>query len=188
VRLHFLFNPIFWITIYGVGYITTILLISLFGMERIKKRVPRIIVLIFILIVFVIPPIILPFTLLTPKIPIPTPVSLSIGIAILTIFFIMRIAGQKEIGVSLGLKGKSGLVTSGIYRRMRHPLYVSNMLLVMGLALLFKSIYAFLFSIIYSLFFLPIIYFEERDLLEKYGEEYQEYKRKVPRMLIPWIF
>ncbi len=181
VRLYFFFTPIFWIIIYGVGYIITILLISLFGMEKIEKRVPRIIILISILIVFVIPPIILPFAK-GPKMHILTPISLFIGIIILAISLIMRIAGQKQLGTSPGLKGKSRLVTSGIYRWMRHPLYISNMLLAVGLALLLKSTYAFLFSIVYSLLFLPIIYFEEKDLLKKYGKEYEEYRKKVPQL------
>jgi protein-S-isoprenylcysteine O-methyltransferase Ste14 len=39
---------------------------------------------------------------------------------------------------------------------------------------------AFLFSFIYFFSFLPLIYFEEKNLLEKYGEEYQEYRKKFP--------
>jgi protein-S-isoprenylcysteine O-methyltransferase Ste14 len=33
-----------------------------------------------------------------------------------------------------------------------------------------------------------IIYFEEEDLLAKYGEEYEEYKKKVPWRIIPMLF
>ncbi len=64
---------------------------------------------------------------------------------------------------------------------------MSNGLLAIGLAVLFDSMYALLFSVCYSLLFLPIIHYEERDLVQKYGEEYLEYKRKVPWRIIPWV-
>lgn len=40
----------------------------------------------------------------------------------------------------------------------------------------------------YFLSFLLIIHFEEKNLIEKYGKEYLEYKRKVPWRMIPGLF
>ena len=46
---------------------------------------------------------------------------------------------------------------------------------------------ALLFSIPYALLYLFIIHFEEKNLLERYGEEYKEYKRKTPWKMIPKV-
>jgi protein-S-isoprenylcysteine O-methyltransferase Ste14 len=64
---------------------------------------------------------------------------------------------------------------------------MSNGLLAIGMAIFLRSMNALLFSIPYSLSYLLIIYFEEKDLLEKYGREYQDYKMKVPYRIIPKI-
>ena len=67
---------------------------------------------------------------------------------------------------------------------VRHPLYMSNGLLAIGMAILFRSIFALLFFIPYFLFFLLLIHFEEKNPLEKYGEEYRRYRKKVPWRMI----
>lgn len=64
---------------------------------------------------------------------------------------------------------------------------MSNGLLALGVAILFKSMYALLFSIPYGLLYLLIIHFEEKNLLERHGEEYKEYKRKTPWKMIPKV-
>lgn len=181
-------NPVFWICVYLVGYITVVVVLSLKPMlTEVETKVPKPIVRIFILFTFLAPPIALPFTE-GPKIGIPRPVALILGIVILVVNFVIKILGQKEIGKIPALKSKGKLVTQGIYGTVRHPLYMSNGLLAMGMAILFQSVYAFLFSIAYSLSYLLIIYFEEKDLLEKYGEEYLEYKRKVAWRMVPKLF
>jgi len=43
-------------------------------------------------------------------------------------------------------------------------------------------------SIPYFLSYMLIIYFEEEDLLAEYGEEYEEYKKRVPWRIIPMLF
>lgn len=103
----------------------------------------------------------------------------------LTDFYINPLFWIGLYGAILALKRKKKLITVDMYGIIRHPLYISNGLLAIGMAVLFKSMYAFLFSIPYSLSYLLIIYFGEKNLLEKYGEEYKEYRRKVPWRMIP---
>ena len=183
-----LINPFFWISIYLIGYITAmVVFISSRGLSKAENKIPRTFIRIFTLSTFVGPAIVLPFTE-GPKIDIPTPITLTLGIILLGINFYLKIMAQKRIGVIPALKGKSKIITTGIYGVIRHPLYISNSLLALGMAILFKSMFAFLFSILYFFLYLPMIYFEEKDLLKKYGEEYQEYKRKVPWRIIPKIF
>lgn len=180
-------NPLLWIGICLVGYIITILILSKHSMSnKVESRMPKPIMRFFIFLTFIAPPVALPFTK-GPNIPVPTSIALSVGITLLVINFVVKIISQRQIGVSTALKSKGKLVTTGMYGILRHPLYLSNGLFAIGMAILLKSIYAFLFSIVYTFLYLPIIHFEEKDLLMKYSEEYKEYKRKVPWKMIPKI-
>jgi protein-S-isoprenylcysteine O-methyltransferase Ste14 len=73
--------------------------------------------------------------------------------------------------------------TPGLYRWVRHPMYVGFLIafwaspdLTVGHAL---------FAGGFSLYLMVGIYFEERDLTRTFGEEYLAYRRRVP-MLLPW--
>ena len=180
-------NPLFWIGIYFVGYVITIIVMSRpKRLNKAEKKIPKPLMRFFMLLTFIAPPVVLPFTR-GPKLAIPTPVALGVGIILLVVNFIIKTLGQKRIGALPVLKKKSNLVTTGIYGIVRHSLYMSNGLLAVGMAILFKSLNALLFSIPYFLFYLLIIYFEEKDLLEKYGEEYKKYQRNVSWKIFPKV-
>lgn len=173
--------------IYPIGYTITILALSQLGMHaKVENKIPKPLMRIFILLTFIAPPVVLPFTK-GPRLTIPTTITLTVGTILLGINFIIKILAQRQIGVSPALKSKTKLVTTGIYGWVRHPLYLSNGLLALGMAILFKSLYALLFSIPYSLSYLLIIHFEDKAILEEYGEDFKNYKKKVPWRIIPGI-
>ena len=78
----------------------------------------------------------------------------------------------------------STLVTSGMYRVTRNPMYLGLLLLLIGWAILLGSLTPFL---LLPLFVWVInsqqIQHEELVLEEKFGELYVEYKNKVRRWL-----
>jgi len=167
-----------------VGYVTVIGVVS--SAKRaalVEERFPKLPVRILIFFTFVAPVIILPFTE-GPRLPLPSTPAIVIGVILLTLNFIIKIAAQRQIGLIPALRRKSTLIATGIYRIVRHPLYISNGLLAIGMAVLFRSIYAILFSIPYTLLFIPIILFEEKNLLDVYGDEYKKY-RKETGMIFP---
>ncbi len=191
-------NPLFWIGLHLVGYVITIVVFASPRVSNsVENKIPKPLTRIFILLTFIVPPVILPFTSLysehltgftkRPKIAISTPVALTVGIFLLVINFYIKILAQRKIGVSPALKGKGKLITTGIYGIVRHPLYMSNRLLAIGMAVFFRSVCAILFSIPYSLSYLLIIHFEEKGLLEKYREKYKKYKKEVPWRMIPKV-
>lgn len=81
----------------------------------------------------------------------------------------------------------TGLVTTGPYRLIRHPIYLGLSLLAMGEALAFSSWPAVLvvFSAIVPTFVWRA-YAEERLLADTFGERYAHY-RKLTKMMIPYL-
>ncbi len=80
---------------------------------------------------------------------------------------------------------KSGqLVTRGLYRVVRHPLYTFGLLFVwLTSTVTLNSLTVYIGATIYTL---AGAYFEERKLLREFGASYVEYKKKTP-MLIPGL-
>ncbi len=74
------------------------------------------------------------------------------------------------------------LVKSGIFRFVRNPVYLGDLLLIVGFSLYLKTFMGFIFA---PLFFLIIhklvIPIEERILEATFGNEYKEYKQRVKR-------
>lgn len=79
------------------------------------------------------------------------------------------------------------LVKDGIYKHIRHPLYLGEILRNLGFVLIFSSIYGVLLIAFSTVFLLFRIRIEEKMLLGVFGEEYREYQRNTKK-LIPHIF
>jgi protein-S-isoprenylcysteine O-methyltransferase Ste14 len=76
------------------------------------------------------------------------------------------------------------LVVRGLYRYVRNPMYVGVLTLLIGEALLFASRQLFIYAgVIFLLFNLFVIFYEEPALRQKFGESYRRYCETVPR----WI-
>jgi len=83
---------------------------------------------------------------------------------------------------------KGQLVTGGIFQYIRHPHYVSIIIVGFGLALFFYSLSALIIAFISIPIMIWSILDEEKLLIKQYGLEYKEYMKKVPWRLIPRIF
>ena len=79
------------------------------------------------------------------------------------------------------------LVKDGLYRHVRHPIYLGEILRGFGFVLIFSSIYGVLFMGVGTIFLLLRITGEEEMLIEEFGEDYREYQRKTKR-IIPCIY
>jgi protein-S-isoprenylcysteine O-methyltransferase Ste14 len=75
-----------------------------------------------------------------------------------------------------------GFVTPGLYRYVRHPLYVGWLLVFWATPTMTAA--HLLFAITTTAYILVAIQLEERDLCATHGARYAEYRRNVP-MLVP---
>jgi protein-S-isoprenylcysteine O-methyltransferase Ste14 len=79
--------------------------------------------------------------------------------------------------------GDKGLRRDESFARLRHPLYGGSILFYLSLVISTLSVAAFAVWCVIFIFYNIIAAYEERLLVEKYGDEYREYRQKVPR----WI-
>ena len=88
---------------------------------------------------------------------------------------------------SLFLKNRTNkLLTTGLHRHVRHPLYFGTFLFIWGMFIALPYLSWLISSIIITLYTLIGIRYEETKLELEYGESYKEYKKKVP-MLVPRV-
>ena len=94
---------------------------------------------------------------------------------------IATLVGITELRPMEAQEGK--LLRDGIYRMVRHPRYLSAGIGVIANALVID--YAGLYVEIVLLFAAGhvLLVLEERELTERFGEEYRRYQREVPRIL-----
>ena len=74
-------------------------------------------------------------------------------------------------------------VTKGLYRYSRHPMYITQLVMFIGVGVASASWVFLLFSIGYTVLSFVTAIPEEEFCLEKYGKAYREYMNRTPR----WI-
>jgi protein-S-isoprenylcysteine O-methyltransferase Ste14 len=80
------------------------------------------------------------------------------------------------------------IVTTGVFSRTRHPMYLSLILMYLGLAIAWGIVWMLLPSLLFSALTVLTTIKEEEFLLRRFGHRYEEYMQAVPWRLIPKIF
>jgi protein-S-isoprenylcysteine O-methyltransferase Ste14 len=94
----------------------------------------------------------------------------------------------KNWSISLALREEHQLVTSGIYRYVRHPMYTSIFLYALGQALVVPNWIAGPANLVaFLVLFAMRVKVEERMMVDKFGDQYRNYMTKTKR-LIPYIW
>ena len=75
------------------------------------------------------------------------------------------------------------LVRSGVYGRIRHPRYAQFIVGLLGYALVANYLTAYLTWLLWLPGVYVLVLFEEKELRERFGEEYDRYCREVPRFV-----
>jgi protein-S-isoprenylcysteine O-methyltransferase Ste14 len=112
---------------------------------------------------------------------VPMYVRAPVGAALIGVSLYLAVKGHRVIFGEV--RRPPSVIRSGIFSYTRHPLYLSVILLYLGLVVLTLSVAAFVLWLIIFIFYDRISAYEEDRLGERFGEEYSDYTRQVPRWL-----
>jgi protein-S-isoprenylcysteine O-methyltransferase Ste14 len=120
------------------------------------------------------------------------PVQASLGlvtaVAALAIFHLTHQALGRNWSVSLEVRESHKLVTNGVYRHVRHPMYTAFWLWGVSQALLLPNWVAGLSGIVgFGTLYVFRVDQEERLMLDAFGDAYRAYAARTAR-LIPWLY
>lgn len=86
--------------------------------------------------------------------------------------------------ITLQLRQEHRLVTEGVYRRIRHPMYLALLLYSVGQALVLPNAIAGpSYLVTFGLLFALRLRAEERLMLDAFGEAYEAYRARTHRLL-----
>lgn len=122
-------------------------------------------------------------------------------IQIVALFLIYRAARQFGIQRFLGLEQlktyksenklpeyldenhRGEMVHQGLYRWVRHPLYLFSLLFLISTPVMTTKWLGMI--VFFAIYFWIGSHFEEKKLIKRFGENYRHYQKEVPR-IIPW--
>ena len=107
--------------------------------------------------------------------------ALVIDLSVLSVLGFRSLVGLSEAG---GERTPGVLVTKGIYGYARHPIYVAHALWSCGFGLLLGYPFLLFFAVYIFASFWLATYFEEAELIQRFGQDYREYQKRVPRFFI----
>ncbi|MFA6532747.1 MAG: isoprenylcysteine carboxylmethyltransferase family protein [Patescibacteria group bacterium] len=117
----------------------------------------------------------------------------TIGFILVILSFSQAISARKKLAdnwtesYEYQIKKNHELITNGIYKYVRHPIYGALLIMPTG-ALIVSGSYTFIVCFIFILFAIEIFAKREEKLLTKhFGKKYIEYK-KTTKKFIPFIY
>ncbi len=78
------------------------------------------------------------------------------------------------------------VIKTDVFAMIRHPMYFGSILAYLGFVILSFSMIALIVFVIVVIFYFYLCHYEEQILVEKIGDKYRNYMKKIP-MLIPFI-
>jgi protein-S-isoprenylcysteine O-methyltransferase Ste14 len=113
------------------------------------------------------------------------PLYVRLVILVLTLVTGMFLFGSGHVVVSHDQRPNT-VIATGAFRYVRHPLYLSSILVYFGLTVSTLSLFSFALLVGIWIFHNYIAGYEERLLEAKFGEDYRRYKQRtgkwVPRI------
>ncbi len=104
-----------------------------------------------------------------------------------SLVIIARLTLRKFYSETVQNRKDQQLITCGIYRFIRHPIYLGTLLFAFSAPIIVRSILGFLIMLLLVPMIIRRIRLEEKLLTEKFGQHYMEYARKTKRF-IPYVY
>jgi len=121
-----------------------------------------------------------PIPLFNWKIHIDFIVGLIVGILISIPCVVLLIKGIRDAGLETLQPSKETQMYEGIYNYIRHPQSLGEFPLFIAIAFMVNSWFLVALMGVYILLYIPImIYYEEKDLIRRFGEKYREYQKRT---------
>ena len=90
----------------------------------------------------------------------------------------------RNVSETVLTKADQVLVTTGPYRWIRHPLYTTAEMLLLGVGLMAANWFILLFvTLVVGLMWLVVVPLEEQALVARFGEAYRDYMGRTGRLL-----
>jgi len=111
-----------------------------------------------------------------------------IGLIAMAIGVVIFYRSHADLGAywspTLEIRKDHQLVTNGVYARVRHPMYTAIFLICTGQALLLENWLAGIAGLIaFTTLYLMRVGREEKLMAEQFGETYQAYAARTPRLI-----
>jgi protein-S-isoprenylcysteine O-methyltransferase Ste14 len=114
-------------------------------------------------------------------------IGLIIGTLIIISGGIIVLIGLKDAGKETLTPSQDTEMYGGIYKYIRHPQTTGEMPMFPALALALNSWFLVILLTVFIIIYIPIIqYFEEKDLVERFGNSYKQYQKNTGAFLPKW--
>jgi|SRR5699024_493350 len=100
----------------------------------------------------------------------------------LIVFFIAVFTLRKSLSLYPTPTPNAELITHGIYKFIRHPIYTGLLIFLLGISLFFAGISRFILLLITIVLFVRKANYEEERLIIKF-KDYKKYKEKTGKFL-----
>lgn len=115
-------------------------------------------------------------------------ISIILGAAIIMTAAFFWISALWQMKGVPSVRQSTGLVTGGVYRIVRNPIYTANWLILPGMGLIFHSIAALVYTPFWFVLLAVLSLLEEKSLLKQYGCAYRDYINSTPYRLLVYVF
>ena len=105
------------------------------------------------------------------------------GIIVIPLIYLVFSAIGSNISETVFTKDSHRLITTGIYTRVRHPLYMVFALSLISFSLLTANWFIAAMSVISMALVLTVVVpKEEKQLIQKFGDDYRNYQKRSGKM------
>ncbi|MGA8357835.1 MAG: protein-S-isoprenylcysteine O-methyltransferase, partial [Xanthobacteraceae bacterium] len=123
-----------------------------------------------------------------PFMPVASYLGIAVDITALWLFYRTHHDLGHNWSVSLDLRERHTLVTTGIYATVRHPMYTGFWLMAVAQALLLPNWVAGPAGLVgFGILFFGRVKREEEMMIAAFGDEYRAYMRRTARV-VPWVY
>jgi protein-S-isoprenylcysteine O-methyltransferase Ste14 len=103
-----------------------------------------------------------------------------IGIIITVLGSIIMVKGMIDAGSETAKPSEDTELYEGIYKYIRHPQSLGEFPIFIAVAFMVNSWFLVIIMFLFNVIYVPImVYYEEKDLIRRFGKDYEEYREKT---------